>query len=187
MRASTAVPLLLSAFVLSSQAGAQSLRELQYLEDRNTHAILHAPPPRDEESDRRWREVNCSPEEDLSGPGRLLATAVGLRLRNSGVRVNRVVTSPMCNAVATAGLLKMDPVSVEEYLAPEPPEGGTPEDLSDQAAFHLASMSAERTALVITHGRNIADLTGAETVPGELLIVSVSPLGEIEVRFSIEP
>ena len=178
---------ILPALLLAAGAGAASLRALQYLEDSNTHAILHAPPPRDEASDRRWRRASCSPEEDLSGPGRLLATALGDRLRKSGVRLNHVITSPMCNAVATAGLLKMDPVSVEEYLAPEPPEGSTLEDLRDQTAFSLASLNAERTAVLITHGPNISELTGVETVPGELLIVSVSPLGEIEVRFSIEP
>ena len=178
---------ILPALLLAAGAGAASLRALQYLEDSNTHAILHAPPPREPDSERRWREAECSPEQDLSGPGRLLATAVGDRLRKSGVRVNHVITSPKCNAVATARLLKMDPVNVEEYLAAEPPEGTTLEDLSDQTAFSLASLNADRTALLVTHGSNIAELTGAETVPGELLIVSVSPLGEIEVRFSIEP
>ena len=178
---------IMPALLLAAGAGAVSLRDLQYLEDSNTHALLHAPPPRDPESERRWRLNSCSPDEDLTGPGRLLAAAVGDRIQNAGTRVDHVVSSPMCNAVAAAGLLELVPVDVEGFLAPLPAEDGARGDRIDETIFYLANLRASETALLVTHGENIADLTGIETVPGQLLIIDVGPLGKIEVRFSIEP
>lgn len=176
-----------AALLLAGVADARSLRELQFLEDSHTHAILHAAPARDPDSDRRWRQNECSPQEDLTGFGRLLAVALGDRIQKAGTRVDHVVASPDCNGVVTAGLLELVPVDVREFLASDPPGDVSAEDQRDEALFYLARLRPSETALLVTHGQNIAALTGLETVPGELLIVTVDSLGQLEVRFSIAP
>lgn len=182
-----AAALFLALLLPALSAGAVSLKELQYLEDPHTHAILHASPPRQAESDRNARRDECSPRDDLTGPGRLIASKVGSAIQKAGTRIDHVVASPLCHATVTARLLELVPVDLEPFLAAEPPEGWTPEDQRDEALLYLAGLRPLETALLVTHGQNIAMLTGTETVPGQLLIVEVSPLGELEVRFSVQP
>lgn len=187
MRAFLAILLLLSALTLAGGADAFSARELQFLEDNYTHALVQAPPAPDPESTRNAREDECSASKDLTGPGRLVAMALGDNIQKAGTRVDHVVASPRCNAMMMAHLLELVPIDTRDYLAAEPPEGMTAEEQRDEALVYLAGLRPSDTALLVTHGRNIAALTGVETVPGELLIVTVDPLGRIEVRFSIVP
>lgn len=187
MRAVLAILLSLSAVALADTAGALSVREFQFLEDPYTHALVHAAPARDPESTRNARSDECSAREDLTGPGRLLAMTLGDKIQKAGTRVDHVLASPLCNALVTARLLELVPVDPRDYLAAEPPEGMTAEDQRDEALVYLAGLRPMETALLVTHGRNIATLTGVETVPGEVLIVTVDPLGRIDVRFSIAP
>ena len=187
MRAAFVILLCLSALALSSAAGALSARELQFLEDPHTHALVHAAPARDPESTRNARRDECSPAQDLTGPGRLLAMTLGDKIQKAGTRVDHVIASPRCNALVTARLLELVPVDPRDYLAAEPPEGTTADQQRDEALIYLAGLRSSETALLVTHGRNIAALTGVETTPGEVLIVTVSPLGQLEVRFSITP
>ena len=187
MRAVLAIFLSLSVLSVSGEADALSAREFQFLEDSYTHALVHAAPARDPDSTRNVRTDECSADRDLSGPGRLLAMALGDRIQSAGTRIDHVVTSPRCDALVTARLLELVPVDPRDHLAAEPPEGMTAEDQSDDTLVYLAGLRPSETALLVTHGQNIATLTGVETLPGEILIVSVSPLGELEVRFSIKP
>ena len=181
------IPLLAAALVLAGEAGARSARELQFLEDPYTHALVHAAPARDPASTRDVRRDECAAAVDLTGPGRLLAMTLGDSIQKAGTRVDHVLASPRCDATVTAQLLELVPVNPVDFLAPEPPEGTTAEEQRDEAVVHLAGLRPTETALMVTHGRNIAALTGVETVPGEVLIVSVDPLGQVAVRFSIAP
>lgn len=183
----TAAAFALMLLSAAPPAAAISLKELQYLEDPNTHAILNAAPARDPESRRNARTDECSPRQDLTGVGQLLARKVGTVIQKAGTRIDYVLSSPLCNAMVTARQLELVPVTVQAFLAAEPPEGWSAEDQRDEAIFYLAGLRPLETALLVTHGQNIAMLTGLETVPGQLLIVTVSPLGELDVRFSIEP
>ncbi|HUF57724.1 MAG TPA: hypothetical protein VMM55_14310, partial [Thermohalobaculum sp.] len=167
MRAVPATLILVAAFVLPGGAGALSARELQFLEDHYTHALVHAAPARDPESTRNAREDECSAGEDLTGPGRLVAMALGDNIQKAGTRVDHVVASPRCDAMMTARLLELVPIDSRDYLAAEPPEGMTAEEQRDEALVYLAGLRPSVTALLVTHGRNIAALTGVETVPGE--------------------
>ena len=187
MRALRMILPLAAALLLAGEVGALSLRELQFLEDPHTHALVHAAPARDAESTRNARDDECSASVDLTGPGRLLAGTLGDRIQKAGTRIDDLLASPRCDAVITARLFELVPVGIRDFLAPEPPEGMTADDQRDEALVYLAGLRPSETALLVTHGRNIAALTGVETVPGEMLIVSVSPLGEVEVRFSIAP
>lgn len=189
MRPALPIPILFMLTLLAPAGGAQalSIREFQFLEDPNTHALVHAAPAPDPESTRNAGTDECSPGRDLTGAGRLLATALGDNIQKAGTRIDHVVASPRCHAIETARLLELVPIDRRDYLAPEPPEGMTAEDQRDEVLVYLAGLRPMQTALLVTHGRNIASLTGVETVPGEVLIVTVGPLGQIEVRFSIKP
>lgn len=170
-----------------SPSWTASLRELQFLEDPYTHAILHTAPSPDPEVERNSRRNECSPREDLTRLGLLLARNIGTAIQKAGTRVDHVLASPRCNAVVTARKLELVPVDVEAFLDASPPKGWSAEDQRDEALVFLAGLRPLETALLVTHGQNIAMLTGVETVPGQMLIVSVSPLGELEVRFNVEP
>lgn len=184
------MPALLAVMVMllataATSAAALSVRELQYLEDPHTHGLVHALPPRQEDSTRTVSD-ECSPAEDLTGPGRLLAGALGESIQKAGVRIDHVLAGPRCNAALTARLMKLVPVDIVGYLDAEADDDKA-ELQRDDAIFYLAGLRPLETALLVTHGRNLAALTGMETVPGEMLIVSVSPLGELQVLYSILP
>lgn len=180
-----AIGVLLISLALAPPAEAMSVRELQYLEDPNTHAILHALPARDPESTRNVRRDECSAREDLTGPGRLAAAAIGETIRKAGTRIDHVVAGPRCNAALTARLLKLVPVDIVSWLDAAQAEGAA--EQAEEAVFYLAGLRPLETALLVAQGQLIAELTAAETVPGELLIVRVSPVGAVELLYRIEP
>jgi phosphohistidine phosphatase len=90
----------------------------------------------------------------LTPKGRKQARDLGKRLRDDGLEVDAVLTSPLLRARETAAALGLGDATVDERLAP----GATPADIRD------AATGRGGTVLVVGHqpdcGRAAAELSG---------------------------
>ncbi len=118
-----------------------------------------------------FRIDDCSTQRNLSAKGRADAARIGERLKSEGIAVERIVSSPWCRCMDTATLLQLGPVAAE-------PTFGNVVVLSDQRQSLTAGARAvidqwtgSGILLVVTHGANIAALTGISPASGEIVVV----------------
>jgi phosphohistidine phosphatase SixA len=118
-----------------------------------------------------FRIDDCSTQRNLSAKGRADAARIGARLKSEGIAVERIVSSPWCRCMDTATLLQLGPVAAE-------PTFGNVVVLSDQRQSLTAGARAvidqwagSGILLVVTHGANIAALTGISPASGEIVVV----------------
>jgi phosphohistidine phosphatase len=95
----------------------------------------------------------------LTPEGRKQARDLGKRLRDQGLAVDAVVTSPLLRARETAAALGLGDAAVDERLAP----GATPAD------FREATTGRGELVIVVGHqpdcGRAAAELSGGPEPP----------------------
>jgi phosphohistidine phosphatase SixA len=118
-----------------------------------------------------FRIDDCTTQRNLSAKGRADAARIGARLKSEGIAVERIVSSPWCRCMDTATLLQLGPVAAE-------PTFGNVVVLSDQRQSLTAGARAvidqwtgSGILLVVTHGANIAALTGISPASGEIVVV----------------
>ena len=118
-----------------------------------------------------FRIDDCTTQRNLSAKGRADAARIGARLKSEGITVERIVSSPWCRCMDTATLLQLGPVAAE-------PTFGNVVVLSDQRQSLTAGARAvidqwtgSGILLVVTHGANIAALTGISPASGEIVVV----------------
>ncbi len=118
-----------------------------------------------------FRIDDCTTQRNLSAKGRADAARIGERLKSEGIAVERIVSSPWCRCMDTATLLQLGPVAAE-------PTFGNVVVLSDQRQSLTAGARAvidqwtgSGILLVVTHGANIAALTGISPASGEIVVV----------------
>jgi phosphohistidine phosphatase SixA len=118
-----------------------------------------------------FRVDDCATQRNLSARGREDAARIGARLKSEGIAVERIVSSPWCRCMDTATLLQLGPVAAE-------PTFGNVVVLSDQRQSLTAGARAvidqwngSGILLVVTHGANIAALTGVSPASGEIVVV----------------
>jgi phosphohistidine phosphatase len=105
---------------------------------------------------RHAEAVPGDPDElrSLSAAGREQARDLGRRLREQGLRVDAVVSSPLLRARETAAALELGDPEVDDRLAP----GATASDIRDAAS------ERGETVVVVGHqpdcGRAAAELSG---------------------------
>lgn len=172
---------LLAAAALPAASQAFDYRALHLIEDRHTHAIIRvseAPP----EGDRPERgRADCSAVQALDRRGRNTALAFGRMFQRSGIHIDDVMTSTVCRNIEAATLLEIGPVKENPLL--DPLEGDEyPERRIDALLGQIDSLRPAETVLLITHTENIEALTGDRLDPGEGLVFTLPPFGELEVR-----
>ena len=118
-----------------------------------------------------FRADDCATQRNLSAKGRADAARIGARLRSEGIVVERILSSPWCRCMNTATLLELGPAEAE-------PTFGNVVVLSDQRQSLTAGARAvidqwtgSGILLVVTHGANIAALTGISPASGEIVVV----------------
>jgi phosphohistidine phosphatase SixA len=118
-----------------------------------------------------FRIDDCATQRNLSAKGRADAATIGARLKSEGIAVERIVSSSWCRCRDTATLLQLGPVAAE-------PTFGNVVVLSDQRQSLTAGARAvidqwtgSGILLVVTHGANIAALTGISPASGEIVVV----------------
>jgi hypothetical protein len=72
-----------------------------------------------------FRFDDCTTQRNLDDAGREQARALGAAFRKQGVRVDRVVASPMCRCTETAELMAVGPVETSWALLPDVRSGTT--------------------------------------------------------------
>jgi len=120
-----------------------------------------------------WRLDDCATQRNLGERGRAEARAVGARLRAERIAIDRVVSSPWCRCIETARLVDAGPVHVEPAFANAFVLRDRREALRDAGRAFVAAWRGPGTLLVVTHGENIAALTGR--TPATAAIVVVAP------------
>ena len=165
--------------VASTQAAADE-RIIQFLEDRYTHALMRQV-GREPEA---LGLADCTDRKALNRHQRNLARRLGRTFELSGVHVDLLATSAWCQAIETARLLQLRPVTVEPVLNAFA-EDDT--DAADAVLDLLDGMRPSETALLITHASNIKALTGRDSRPGEVIVVRLRPGEDLRVLGSYRP
>ena len=124
---------------------------------------------------------DCNTQRNLVDSGRAHARRTGDAFRRNSITFQRVLTSPWCRCKETARLA----IGQEaEIFAPLSNLVGRPQHAAEQVAAlkaYLATLDAGTRVLFVTHGIVINALTGISPASGEMVIVRLSPLGDVVV------
>ena len=118
-----------------------------------------------------FRIDDCTTQRNLSAKGRADAARIGERLKSEGIAVERIVSSPWCRCMDTATLLQLGPVAVETTFGNVVVLSDQRQSLTAGARAVIDQWTGSGILLVVTHGANIAALTGISPASGEIVVV----------------
>jgi len=118
-----------------------------------------------------FRLDDCATQRNLSAKGRADAARIGARLRSEGIAVERILSSPWCRCMDTATLLQLGPVAAEPTFGNEVVLSDQRQSLAAGARAVIDQWTGSGILLVVTHGANIAALTGISPASGEIVVV----------------
>lgn len=119
-----------------------------------------------------FRLDDCATQRLLNATGRERAAAVGDKLRAEQVMVSRVLSSPWCRCIETAERMAVGPVIPEPGFSNAFVLRDQREALTAAGRAVIADWRGPGTLLVVTHGENIAALTGTGVASGEIVVVA---------------
>jgi broad specificity phosphatase PhoE len=132
---------------------------------------------------------DCRTQRNLSDAGRAEARRLGAALRERGVPVARVLSSPWCRAVETARLAIGTAPQVEPALANlfEYPQNR--ERQLAQFRTLVAAAPRQGNVLMFTHGSTTLAFTGVNPATAEMVIVTPTGGGDFRVagRIPVTP
>ena len=146
-----------------------------------TQALMrhaHAPGTGDPPS---FRLGDCSTQRNLDEEGRNQAGRIGDAFRARGIQVDLVLTSAWCRASDTAELLDLGPVTIEPALNSFFSNRDAEEQQTRRLVERLIQLG-ERKAVLVTHQVNITALTGVSPSSGEVVVISTTRNGSVEVQ-----
>jgi phosphohistidine phosphatase SixA len=126
-----------------------------------------------------FRLEDCATQRNLSATGRMDAQAVGQKLKDRGVAVAKLLSSPWCRCIDTAKLLDLGPVQIAPTFANAFVLAEQQDALKAGAETLIAGWNGPETLLVVTHGANIQALTGSNLGSGEIAVVKADPDGTL--------
>ena len=112
---------------------------------------------------------DCTTQRNLDDRGRAQARALGAALRQHGVHVDKVLSSPWCRCLETAELLALGPVEKAWVAAAS---DKSPERLAVLRQI-VSSWRGPGTLVVVTHGLTVQALVGI--MPGQAETVVLRP------------
>jgi broad specificity phosphatase PhoE len=115
---------------------------------------------------------DCATQRNLDDAGREQARSVGEAFRAHGVRVDKVLSSPMCRCLDTARLMAVGPVESAWALLPDQ-DRRSPVRLSELRKM-ISEWRGPGTLVLVTHGFTVQALLGI--VPGQAETVVVKPV-----------
>jgi phosphohistidine phosphatase SixA len=133
-----------------------------------------------------FRLDDCATQRNLSERGRADAARAGARLKEAGIEIGRLASSPWCRCRDTAELLGLGPVEIEENFANAFILRDRRDALAEGARRVIGEWHGPGTLFVVTHGSNISALTGRHPGSGEIVVVAggdpaISEIGRIPV------
>ena len=123
---------------------------------------------------------DCATQRNLSEAGREDARRIGATLRDRGIAIGRVLSSPWCRCVDTV-LLMLPGVRVEEdaslgsFVEIRDPEARR--KALDSLRATIAAWNGPGNLLMVSHQATISALTGEGLAQGGMLIVKPKPGG----------
>ena len=128
-----------------------------------------------------FRLEDCATQRNLSERGRAQARAVGARLRQEGIAIGRLLSSPWCRCLETARLLALAPVEVAPTFSNAFVLRDQRRALTEGARALLTAWTAPGTLLVVTHGSNIQALTGSTPGQGDIMVLTGGPVDGLRI------
>jgi phosphohistidine phosphatase SixA len=112
---------------------------------------------------------DCKTQRNLDELGREQGRALGEALRNHGVRVDRILSSPWCRCLETARLMAVGPVETSWALVPDTaPRGGT--RLVELKEI-VSAWRGPGTLVLVTHAFTVRALMGFLPIQGEMVVL----------------
>ena len=115
-----------------------------------------------------FRMDDCKTQRNLDELGRQQAQALGAAFRQRGVRVDRVLASPVCRCVDTAELMAVGPVEKSVSLLPD---RGEPRVRLLELQGIVSGWRGPGTLVLVTHGFTISPLLGTHLEQAETLVL----------------
>ena len=137
------------------------------------HVVLmrHADAPGGAGDPAGFRVGDCATQRNLSAKGRADAQRIGARLGSEGIAVEKLLSSPWCRCMDTATLLELGPVEASATFGNVFVLSDQKEALTAGARAVIDKWTGSGILVVVTHGANIAALTGISPASGELVVV----------------
>jgi phosphohistidine phosphatase SixA len=132
------------------------------------------------------RVDDCSTQRNLTDEGRGHATAIGEVVRLQGVEFDRVLSSPMCRCLETARLAFGRAEILNATVNPRAGIEDKPREVREMRALATEKRHGGNVVLV-SHGTTIAAVTGINTEPGEMVVVTPQGDGHFELRGRLRP
>jgi len=127
-----------------------------------------------------FRIDDCRTQRNLSAQGRSDARAVGERLKAQRVAIAKVQSSPWCRCVDTARLMGVGAVQIEPAFSNVVVLNDRVAELTEAGRAVINAWKGPGTLLVVTHGANIAVLTGGPNpATGEIVVVGTQGSGTL--------
>ena len=112
---------------------------------------------------------DCKTQRNLDELGREQGRALGEALRNHGVRVDRVLSSPWCRCLETARLMAVGPVETAWALVPDTaPRGGA--RLLELKEV-VSAWRGPGTLVLVTHAFTVRALMGFLPIQAEIVVL----------------
>ncbi len=105
--------------------------------------------------------------------GREQAKALGEAFRNHGVRVDRILSSPVCRCVDTASLMAVGPVESSWALVPDR-DPNAPVRLLELKEI-VSTWRGPGTLVLVTHGLTVRPLIGILPDQAEMVVLKPAP------------
>jgi broad specificity phosphatase PhoE len=117
-----------------------------------------------------YKLEDCSTQRNLSERGKAQAAAVGALFRANQIAAAKIISSPWCRCLETARLMNLGPVAVDSSFSNAFVLADQREELKQRGSAVIRAWQSGNL-LVVTHGANIAALSGQQLAPAETLVV----------------
>jgi phosphohistidine phosphatase SixA len=119
-----------------------------------------------------FRFDDCKTQRNLDGVGRAQARALGEAFRKHGVRVDRIVSSPICRCMETGQLMAVGEVETSWDLLPD--TGSIAIRVLGLEEM-VSSWRGPGTLVLVTHALTVGRLTGFSLEQAETLVLQPTP------------
>jgi phosphohistidine phosphatase SixA len=119
-----------------------------------------------------FRFDDCKTQRNLDEVGRAQGRALGEAFRKHGVRVDRIVSSPVCRCLETGRLMAVG--SVETSWALLPDMGPSPVRFLELKEM-VSSWRGPGTLVLVTHALTVGPLTGFLPEQAEMVVLKPTP------------
>jgi phosphohistidine phosphatase SixA len=120
-----------------------------------------------------FRFDDCKTQRNLDEIGREQARTLGVAFRTHGVRVDRILSSPVCRCLDTARLMAVGPVESSWALVPDR-DPSAPARLRELKEM-VSAWRGPGTLVLVTHGFTVRPLIGIIPDRAETLVLKPAP------------